>query len=352
MSNPIPLKELSSGLMVNKSIIPCIEGRFTKMFPSKPQEVSFEGKASTIHSQGGEITDAEGTVHSIKISSKRQPTTYDRGDTVYRISCKDAGKGLKGVSMNTWEDKKTGQEKRQIAVDADKALIECVSGSPPKQQSQASKPAQQAQSPVKSSPPARIGMQIGNALNNATLLLVHGLIPVGDHGAIATLEDTAKAMLLMSDRLEGFTGKLETLPAEQTKEREEDKLQPSNTAINWKTVMHPTRRITLLEIAQNHTYEFYQMLATTLKGGAVADSDKEVFNGLLACISEREMTPKKITHYLIWKHPNYGSVFEEKNIAESLEAVTGRENLMELTDNDWKLVLSQYQQILEELNSK
>jgi len=351
MSNPIPLKELSSGLVINKSIIPCIEGRFTKMFPSKPQEVSFEGKASTIHSQGGEITDAEGTVHSIKISSKRQPTTYDRGDTVYRISCGEVGRGLKGVTMNTWEDKKTGQEKRQIAVDADKALIECVSGNATKQ-AQAPKTTQQAQSATKSSPPARIGMQIGNALNNATLLLVHGLIPIGESGAIATLEDTAKAMLLMSDRLEGFTGKLETMPAEQTKEEHQDKLQPSNTAINWKTVVHPTRRITLLEIAQNHTYEFYQMLATALKGGTVADSDKEVFNGLLACIAEREMTPKQITHHLIWKHPNYGSVFEDKKIAENLEAVTCRENLMELTDNDWKLVLSQYQQILEELNSK
>lgn len=46
-----------------------------------------------------------------------------------------------------------------------------------------------------------LGPTIGNALNNATLLIVHKLVPIGAEGVAAVLEKTTRGILALAEKL-------------------------------------------------------------------------------------------------------------------------------------------------------
>lgn len=202
-----PLSQLAN--FVDKQQVICIEGKIVAVYPKKEGEGQY-GKwvMQDVNLSG------DGVEHKITIGDeKKLLSESDKGKTV-RIS---AGTDKKGaLSGLQYEVKKSGDKTYRKVKVGSWAKIEFLgAGGEPVASGQGAassgrSTASQGGNTGHSSG-GRNGAQVGNAINNATLLLAHGFSPLPDGvDPLAHLEQTAKQILAIADRLEKTPASLST----------------------------------------------------------------------------------------------------------------------------------------------
>lgn len=215
-----PLSQLAN--FIDKQQVVCIEGKIVAVYPKKEGEGQY-GKwvMQDVNLSG------DGVEHKITIGDdKKLLTDADKGKTV-RISAGTDKKGqLSGLQYEVKESGDKVYRKVKVGAWAKVEFLgaggEPLAGNTSGSSSNRSTGSQSGNTSHSSG--GRNGAQVGNAINNATLLLAHSFYPLpAGADPLVHLENTAKQILAIADRLE------KTPPSPSTESK----------IIGWKEIVNP-----------------------------------------------------------------------------------------------------------------
>lgn len=224
MSSTLPVTPLSQlASYIDKQQVVCIEGKIVAVYPKKEGE----GQYGKWVMQDVNLSQ-DGVEHKITIGDdKKLLSEADKGKSI-RLS---AGTDKKGqLSGLQYEVKSSGDKVyRKVKVGA-WANLEFLgaSGEPVKPSgggnTQSAAQRTTGGNASYSGPAGRNGAQVGNAINNAALLMAHGIIKLDEgNNPMAALEGVAKGILALADRLEKTPVSQPTEPV----------------VMGWKNALHP-----------------------------------------------------------------------------------------------------------------
>lgn len=263
-----PLSQLSS--FVKGQQILCIEGTVVKIYDKKEGV----GDYGPWVMQDINLSD-NGVEHKVTIGDAKKLLDQSHQGKRIRLSAGTDGKGqLSGLKYDVRE--KDGKEYRKVQVGGWAKIEQLGASGEPVKGGNTQTPTGRVTGGSggaggHSSGPRR-GDQIGNAINNAALLLAHGFVKANlDADPLKVLENTAKEIILMSDRL------METPAAPQSTES-----FPS-LSMGWRAVPHPSNGKKLGEMDE---LTLKRAIQWAFANPVVKDEHKNVRANLLLAAAE------------------------------------------------------------------
>lgn len=244
---------LGMNAKIQSLAVTSIEGILSGVFKPRPTEKN--GKSYWF--QDFELRDGNDVIKGSFGDQSLEMDQSQKGRRV-RFSCTNYGGKWNGVTVRH-DEKYSKVNKLSISKSAKIEFLDGTAAQPQRTSNHAQQGESQTRkdSPNRPQATSRNGAQVGNAINNAALLIANKLIPC-DGDAFVVLEESAKKILGIADRLEVGA-----------------KEEPKEAVKGWRDYKHPKNDSTLGSLTEEKQVELIKWAWRQTKDG-LGRLDKEI----------------------------------------------------------------------------